>query len=166
MCVQLGLPTMKVTKTFGGREKSWEAAGPDGQTIINNFDREVPFAKAMLDADKRQAEELGFVRTYTERRLHFEPSKYDDTKYDRPYKALNKRIQGSAADQTKIALVELDRAGHYIQIQVHDEIDGSYGDVAEAKRAAELMRDCVPMKVPSKVDLEVGPSWGTAKEIE
>lgn len=163
MCRELGLPTQQVTRIINGKERSWEGAGVEGQRIIDSFDRAVPFAKKMLDADRKQAEDLGFVRTWSERRLHFEKSKYREGEYDRPYSALNKRVQGSAADQTKVALVELDRAGHYIQIQVHDEVDGSFESEKRAREAAEIMENCIPLKVPSKVDLELGPSWGQAK---
>jgi DNA polymerase I-like protein with 3'-5' exonuclease and polymerase domains len=76
-------------------------------------------------------------------------------------------IQGSSADQTKLALVQLDRAGYYLQLQVHDETDGSFGSVAEAKAAGDIMRDCILERcdpwVPFKVDTECGPSWGEIK---
>lgn len=86
-----------------------------------------------------------------------------DGSFDWAHKALNRLIQGSSADQTKKALVELDRAGIPIQLQVHDEIDFTIHERKTAEDAAEIMRTCVPAKVPFKVDIEVGPSWGEVK---
>ena len=50
-------------------------------------------------------------------------------------------IQGSAAIQTKIALVELDKANYFLQLQVHDETDGSYGSDKEAQSAGKIMKE-------------------------
>ena len=58
-----------------------------------------------------------------------------------------------------MALVEMDAEGLYIQLQVHDEIDGSMTE-AEARRGAEIMENVVQLHVPMKVDVELGPSWG------
>jgi len=46
---------------------------------------------------------------------------------------------------------------------VHDEIDMSVVDRKEAEKLASVMRECVPCLVPSKVDIEIGESWGAAK---
>lgn len=142
-----------------------ESAGEEGQEILDNFDQEVPYVRALAKAATARGEERGFVRTVLGRQLHFEQR--DDGSYDYTHKALNRIIQGSSADQTKLAIVELDRAGLFIQLQVHDETDGSFSSVAEAQRAGEIMRDCILSRVkpwvPFKVDTEVGPSWGEVK---
>lgn len=143
-----------------------EVAGQEGQEILDNFNTEVPYVKALADAATRRAEEKGFVKTIFGRQLNFE--RRDDGSYDYTHKALNRIIQGSSADQTKLAIVELDRAGYFIQLQVHDETDGSFGSVEEAKAAGSIMRDCVLSRcqpwVPFKVDTECGPSWGEVKK--
>lgn len=142
-----------------------ESAGEEGQEILDNFDQEVPYVRALAKAATARGEERGFVRTVLGRQLHFEQR--DDGSYDYTHKALNRIIQGSSADQTKLAIVELDRAGLFIQLQVHDETDGSFSSVAEAQKAGEIMRDCILSRVkpwvPFKVDTEVGPSWGEVK---
>lgn len=142
-----------------------ESAGEEGQEILDNFDQEVPYVRALAKAATARGEERGFVRTILGRQLHFEQR--DDGSYDYTHKALNRIIQGSSADQTKLAIVELDRAGLFIQLQVHDETDGSFSSVAEAQKAGEIMRDCILTRVkpwvPFKVDTEVGPSWGEVK---
>jgi len=79
------------------------------------------------------------------------------------YKGLNRLIQGSAADQTKAAMLALEEAGFNVLLQVHDEIALSVTSREEAERAAEIMRDAVTLEVPSRVDVEVGDSWGNAK---
>jgi len=78
------------------------------------------------------------------------------------YKGLNRLIQGSAADQTKAAMLKLHEAGYNILLQVHDEVALSVKNREEAEAAAEIMRDAVQLEVPSKVDVEIGPSWGEA----
>lgn len=146
-----------------------ETAGLEGQNIIDNFDTEVPYVGKLAGAATERAEARGFVSTILGRRLNFE--RRDDGTFDYTHKALNRIIQGSSADQTKLAICELDRAGHFIQLQVHDETDGSFGTVAEAKAAGDIMRDCIfgavgdqKIWVPFKVDTEVGPSWGEIKK--
>ena len=140
-------------------------AGEEGQEIIDNFDAEAPFVRKLADKASERAGANGFVRTIMGRRLHF-PTR-DDGSYDWTHKALNRVIQGSSADQTKKALIDIDKAGYFLQLQVHDETNGSYGSVAEATAVGDIMRDSIlevatPL-VPFNVDTECGPSWG---EIE
>jgi DNA polymerase I-like protein with 3'-5' exonuclease and polymerase domains len=78
-------------------------------------------------------------------------------------KALNNLVQGSAARQTKTAMLDMWREGILPLIQMHDELGASCGTRREADRIAEIMRDAVPLQVPVIVDTEVGESWGTAK---
>ena len=80
------------------------------------------------------------------------------------YKALNRLIQGSAADQTKKAMLELDKEGDLPHIQVHDELDFSVANNKDKDRIKEIMETCVKLEVPSKVDVECGTSWGDAGE--
>ena len=77
------------------------------------------------------------------------------------YKALNKLIQGSAADMTKKAMIELYKEGIIPHIQVHDELDISVESDKQAKRIIEIMETAVDLEVPNKVDYESGPNWGT-----
>ena len=79
------------------------------------------------------------------------------------YKGLNRLIQGSAADQTKAAMVALAKAGMRPILQVHDEVALSVKAKDDAVEAARIMADAVRMQVPSRCDVEVGPSWGEAK---
>jgi len=77
------------------------------------------------------------------------------------YKALNKLIQGSAADMTKKAMLDLYKEGILPHIQIHDELDISVDGNQEKIR--EIMENAVDLELPNKVDCELGPNWGTIK---
>ena len=79
------------------------------------------------------------------------------------YKALNKLIQGSAADMTKKAMIELYKEGIIPHIQVHDELDISVTNDLEAAKIKDIMENAVDLKIPNKVDYEAGPNWGSIK---
>ena len=79
------------------------------------------------------------------------------------YKALNKLIQGSAADMTKKAMVDLYKEGHLAHIQIHDELDFSIESDAQADKIKQIMEQAVNLEVPNKVDYESGPNWGEIK---
>ena len=76
------------------------------------------------------------------------------------YKALNKLIQGSAADMTKKAMLELYKEKIIPHIQIHDELDLSISSEDEAKKVIEIMEHVVTLEVPNKVDYESGNNWG------
>ena len=79
------------------------------------------------------------------------------------YKALNRLIQGSAADMTKKAMIELYKEGITPHIQVHDELDISVINDLEAAKIKDVMESAVDLKIPNKVDYESGPNWGSIK---
>ena len=80
------------------------------------------------------------------------------------YKALNKLIQGSAADMTKKAMIELYyNLGIVPHIQVHDELDISVATPAHAEEIKTVMEHAVNLEIPNKVDYESGPNWGIIK---
>jgi len=155
----------------------------DAKELFAEYHDKVPFVRELSDYAINRASRKGVIRTVLGRRCRFdkwEPNKYGSWKpmtYQEAYaehgpaikraftyKALNKLIQGSAADQTKAAMVALANEGILPMIQVHDELDVSVESEDQAKMITEIMQDCVKLEVPSVVDAEFGPNWGEAKQ--
>jgi len=87
-------------------------------------------------------------------------------KYYRPaftYKALNRLIQGSAADMTKKAMVELYKKGIVPHIQIHDELCISVDNEEKATIIKETMKKAAILLIPNKVNYKKGTNWGTIK---
>ncbi len=76
------------------------------------------------------------------------------------YKALNKLIQGSAADMTKKAMLDLYKERIVPHIQIHDELDISVQSKEQVNKIIDIMENAVKLKVPNKVDYESGDNWG------
>jgi len=150
------------------------------KSLFKQYHNRVPFVKTLMDSVMRKAADNGRIRTWLGRRCRFnlwEPNQYGIHKalpHDQAlaehgpgirraytYKALNRLIQGSAADMTKKAMVELHKEGITPHIQVHDELDISVNNNAD--KIKEIMESAVNLKVPIKVDYEYGKNWGTIK---
>lgn len=182
LCHDLGLPTVWAVRYKGIKElekfdhledaiqaadryvgeASWfETAGEEGQKILDTFDARAPFIRQLAKVASYFAKTRGFIRTIAGRILHFPRRK--DGSYDWCHKALNRIIQGSSADQNKMAIVEIDREepDFFLQLTVHDELDGSVADPAQRRRVAAIQRLCAgKTKVPFRVDEEDGDNWG------
>jgi len=152
----------------------------DAEDLFRTYHDKVPFVKMLMESVMRRAQDKGRVRTLLGRRCRFnlwEPNQFgihkalnhEDALAEHgpgikrafTYKALNKLIQGSAADMTKKAMVDLYKEGIIPHIQVHDELDISVNDNAD--KIKEIMESAVELEVPNKVDYEFGPNWGTIK---
>jgi DNA polymerase I-like protein with 3'-5' exonuclease and polymerase domains len=170
-----------------GKQKlanSLELPLDEASELIATFHQKVPFLRGTVDAVMKRIEHPasgGAIRTLLGRKCRFplwEPVEWGVNKalpyeqaiieYGRrikragTYKGLNRLIQGSAADQTKAGMVALSKAGFDIRLQVHDEIALSVRNRDEAVEASRIMANAVTLEVPSRVDVEVGPSWGEA----
>ena len=157
----------------------------EASALINQFHQNVPFLKGTVNAVMRQIEKPvtnGAIRTLLGRKCRFplwEPMEWGVNKalpYEQAlveygsrikragtYKGLNRLIQGSAADQTKAAMIALHESGENLLLQVHDEVVISVKDRAQAERAAEIMVHATELVIPTRVDVEVGENWGSAK---
>ena len=82
------------------------------------------------------------------------------------YKALNKLIQGSAADMTKKSMLDLYKEGIIAHIQIHDELDLSVESPDQVKKIIEIMENAVTLEIPNKVDYESGKNWGDIYDQE
>ena len=169
-----------------GKNKLAEQLGleyENAKELFAEYHGKVPFVQQLADYVVTRASNKGLIRTLLGRKCRFDkwepnaygvfkPQSYEDAyaehgpaiKRSFTYKALNRLIQGSAADQTKAAMVALHEEGITPLIQVHDELDISVGDPETAKRIQQVMESCVDMAIPSVVDAEFGPSWGEAKK--
>lgn len=155
----LGLETSTCYSKFS--KKRVRTAGIEAHDILNTFNSNVPHVAWMAEQTQLQIRNRGYLKTLSGRRCRFPQDAIGN--YEWTHKALNRLIQGSAADQTKRAMVEADAAGYRLQLQVHDELDLTVKSRTEAEGLAEIMRECTPLDVPSVVDIEIGPTWG---EIE
>ena len=155
----------------------------DTEDLFAKFHANVPFVKQLMEQATRKADNTGFLRTLLGRKCRFdlwEPRVFGihkalplweaekeygrDLKRAWTYKALNRLIQGSSADMTKKAMVDLYEEGIIAHIQVHDELNCSIDSDGEKNKIKEIMENTVELKVPLKVDAEIGPSWGEIKK--
>jgi len=151
--------------------------------LFKQYHNKVPFVRQLMDNVMQRSQDRGQIRTLLGRLCRFhlwEPNQFGIHKalpHDQAlaehgpgikraytYKALNRLIQGSAADMTKKAMIELHKEGITPHIQVHDELDVSVNN--NGKRIKEIMENAVSLEVPNKVDYECGPNWGNIKEEE
>jgi DNA polymerase I-like protein with 3'-5' exonuclease and polymerase domains len=149
------------------------------EDLFRTYHDRVPFVKQLMDATMKRAQDSGKIRTLLGRLCRFhlwEPNQFGIHKalpHDQAllehgpgirraytYKALNRLIQGSAADMTKKAMIDLHKEGIIPHIQVHDELDISVKDDKEAKQIVQIMETSVELEVPNKVDYEAGSNWG------
>lgn len=152
MVHKMGFPTV----LRQGRHGVYRAPGPEGQAMLDEFNAKVPFLTATRDAARRAAERRGYILTIGGRKCRFPNGFF--------HKALNRYCQGSAADQTKRAMLLIYRELKYVPyMQVYDELDGPITDDALAVRIAYLMEHALELDVPSVVDVSTGPSWGDCK---
>jgi DNA polymerase-1 len=80
------------------------------------------------------------------------------------YKALNRLIQASAADQTKQAMRDCMDHGHWPMLTVHDELCFSIESDEQVVEIKSLMENCAPgLTIPSKIEVGLGDNWGSAK---
>ena len=136
----------------------WETASQEGKEIIDTFNNKAPFIRLLAQMVKDKADIEGHIKTAGSRVLHFPQNK--NGTHDWTHKALNRLIQGTSADQMKKALIEIDRAGHSLMLQVHDEADCSVDDEKEAKEIAQIMQEIMRARVPFVVNTKLGSSWG------
>jgi len=155
----------------------------EADELITKYNKKVPFIRKLSDRCKLAADEKGVIRTKKGRKCRFDKwetrdfglhqaetfdnavAKYgkDNIKRAYTYKALNRLIQGSSADQTKQSMLDCYNAGHLPMLQIHDELCFNIKDAAHAKKIKTIMEDSIEFKVPSVVDVGLGKSWGDAK---
>ena len=150
--------------------------------LFRQYHNKVPFVKQLMDNVMQRAQDRGRIRTLLGRLCRFhlwEPNQFgihkalpheDAIKEHGPgikraytYNALNKLIQGSAADMTKKAMIELYKEGIIPHIQIHDELDISVKSKEHAEKIKNIMEDAVSLEIPNKVDYESGLNWGIIK---
>jgi DNA polymerase I-like protein with 3'-5' exonuclease and polymerase domains len=156
----------------------------EAKDLLGDYNSKVPFVKGLADAVSRAAETNGVVRTVLGRRCRFdkwEPKRYglhralpfedarrehgpkESLKRAYTYKALNRLIQGSSADQMKRAMVDCYKEGFTPLLTVHDELCFNIESESQANKIKEIMETCIPALVPFKIDFALGDNWG---EIE
>jgi len=162
----------------------------EAKQIINQYHDRVPFVKALMNGVTQQLNSPRFggrVRSLKGRNCRFdlwEPISFEMNKalpYEEAvaaygsttplqraytYKALNRLIQASAADMTKQAMVDVCREGHIPMLQIHDELAFSVENIDQAKELSKIMENAVPLAVPNKCDIDIGPNWGEATEVD
>ena len=153
----------------------------EAKGLIDRHHQKVPFVKQLATAASNRAGDKGQIRTLLGRLCRFdlwEPSTFG---YNKPmnfeeankkyggmgklrraftYKALNRLIQGSAADQTKKAMLDCYAAGLTPMLTVHDELCFNVEGQEQATQIKEIMETGVPLKVPSKIDVDIQDDWG------
>tara|TARA_R100001377_G_scaffold6428_1_gene3497 strand:- start:204 stop:2078 length:1875 start_codon:yes stop_codon:yes gene_type:complete len=160
----------------------------EASDLLNTHQTKVPFVKGLAGMASNTAARRGSIRTILGRRCRFDMWEPVGWAYNKPlplkeaqeqycsvmgkqirraftYKALNKLIQGSAADQTKKAMADCYAEGLIPMLTVHDELCFSIESQEQASRITEIMETGMShlLKVPSKVDEELKDNWG---EIE
>lgn len=169
--ISYGMGMSKMAKTLGISDEFCK-------TTMRKFNKEAPFLKILFDNVMNKANTKGYIKTILGRRARFDfwtndfnntpvktygyaKSKYPDGQLFRAFcsKALNRLIQGSAADQAKVAMVHAYKAGMDLRLPVHDEINAMVSDEQESNKLKEIMEQAIPLKVPVVADIDLGGTW-------
>lgn len=172
---------MGLAKLARKLNKSMEGA----EEVLGIYHENLPYLKDLQRICTSKARESGFIKLIDGARCRFELWRPKEEWFGPAYEweqakkqwpdavlaradvkdAMNRLIQGSAARQTKKAMLDCFRAGMLPMIQMHDDLNFSISDRKQAEDITRMMNEAIPLLVPMKVDIEIGPSWGGAVKV-
>jgi DNA polymerase I-like protein with 3'-5' exonuclease and polymerase domains len=163
----------------------------EAKQFISQYHAKLPFVKELDSVLNGDVAKNSYVTTLLGRRCRFtlfEPSDWNMSRGVTPvpywrakklwpgqklrlaglHKKLNKTIQGSAADQAKMAMKKMydSGLGKHLVFPIHDELCGSTPNLETTRAIRDCMRDAIILKVPSLVTVKTGPTWGDLTEVE
>lgn len=183
----LGIPLEQITKeqrriaktvNFGliygqtayGLAQSTGMSRTEADAFIQTYFEKYPKIQDYIERTKKMALEQGYVTTLLGRRREF-PNLAElggARRSAAEREAINAPIQGTAADIMKQAMIDLHRQlrerpyQSRLLLQVHDELvlEAPQAEVEEiAQLTRRVMSDAFDLRVPLKVDVEIGPNW-------
>lgn len=174
--VNIELPRKYVKITgFGimyGRGVSSTAAAlgiPDdeGRRVRDAYFSALPEVRELSNSTRQRGRSGGFIRTWGGRIYYREPN----AERDLSYKLLNYLIQGSAADQTKEAIIDWDhlrKPNELLLAAVHDELDicAPIGEEKDAMFRLKEAMDAPRFDVPFASEGFYGPNWAALSDWE
>lgn len=169
---------------IGKLADSLDISPDQAKALKKKYNDNVQFLNNIIVRATRYTEQNGYINTLLGRRCRFDlwenkdfhdkrmmsyenakkTWQWNEMKRAGTYRALNRLIQGSAADQTKQAMVNLWKdVGVIPMIQIHDELNVSVANETQVKEIKEVMESAVELHVPVKCDAEIGDNWGEIK---
>lgn len=151
----------------------------EAKNIVDKFHATYQTIQKYTAKVVEKARKEGFIETVTCRRRYLpainSQDRRESSKAER--QALNSTIQGSASDLVKNAIVTMEKNlkrknfkddDCVLVLHLHDEL---FYEVKESKWKdamkilSESMEKCVKLRVPLKVKVKIGNSWGEMKEV-
>ncbi|MCB0179410.1 MAG: DNA polymerase I, partial [Anaerolineae bacterium] len=142
----------------------------EARAFIETYFEKYPGVKAYIDRTEKLAAEQGYVETLLGRKRDFSQlaglTGAQRARAER--EAINMPIQGTAADIMKQAMITLHRElanqgfKTRMLLQVHDELvlEAPEDELDQAvKLTQEVMSRAFKLRIPLKVDVEVGQNW-------
>jgi DNA polymerase-1 len=142
----------------------------EARGFIDTYFEKYPGIKSYIDNTKKMAAEQGYVTTLLGRRRDFShlAGMKGPQRAAAEREAVNMPIQGTAADIMKQAMITLHaklrekKLQSRLLLQVHDEVvlESPEAEVDKVvKLTREVMSQAFELRVPLKVDVEVGQNW-------
>ena len=157
----------------------WEPYEKEWNAELGRFEIEVKLEEEKYNEEKKEKETTTVFKyqpvpilTKEQAKLKYHEQHPKDVDYKNfnkhyrlafTYRALNRLVQGSAADMTKQAMVDLYKAGILPHIQIHDELCVSIPNIETALKIKNIMKYAIRLKIPNKVDYASGDNWGNIK---
>lgn len=146
----------------------------EAKIYIDSYLENYPRVKKYMEDIVKQGKDKGFVETILKRRRYIPElqSRNFNIRNFGERIAMNTPIQGSAADIIKVAMINIynelksRNLKSKLILQVHDEllIETHVDEVDIVKELLKnTMEDAVELKVPLKVDMEIGNNWYETK---
>nr|MBA2442888.1 DNA polymerase I [Rubrobacter sp.] len=159
---------------FGLATRLGNVHSSEAERYIKRYRERYPKVAEFIEETIEEAESLGYATTLFGRRRYV-PELRNQNKNTRKLGeriAFNARVQGTAADVIKVAMVDLQPRladlGTEMLMQVHDELvfDADRGSVEEvAALAAERMVAACELDPPLEVEVKAGDRWGQGEPL-
>ena len=153
----MGRKTLERTLTKLSGSKSFQA-----NRVLSLYHERLPWVKDLQRTMHEIAKKKGYISTWSGRRRRY--LEWEDGPWGRTRKyahnALNALCQGTAADMTKKAILDVHaQLGKVPLLQVHDELCFSVESEEETQELARIMGQALPLRVSQPVDIHIGTTW-------